>query len=432
MARPRLIERLDEGLRLGRKLTLLSAPAGFGKTTLLSAWGGQSPCPVAWLSLDEADNDPAQFLTYLIAAFQQLDATIGRTAQQIQPAPQGLPTQVLMASLINDLAAVGKPALLILDDYHLITSPDVHQAVQFLLENQPQFLHLVISTRHDPSLPLPRLRARGQVTEIRERDLRFTEEETTPFLNRTMGLGLSTEAVAALDGRAEGWIAGLQLAALALQEEHESPDAFIATFTGDDRYIMDYLITEVLQRQPAPLRDFLRQTAILDRLSAPLCNAVAEREDSQAVLEQLEAANLFVIPLDHRREWYRYYQLFAGFLRAMLSREEQAGLHRRATRWYEAQGLLSQAIHHALTYGEISGEMAEAERLIGTAVDATLHAGGLQTISTWLAALPDARVRSNPICPSTSFGADSGRGSGSGRSLHRCRRNRVYADGRSP
>ena len=428
--RPRLVQGLDEGLRQGRRLTLVSAPPGFGKTTLVSEWVGRGQRPVGWVSLDEGDNDPVQFLNYLLAALQQVDDRIGQTARGLLQSPQPPPPQGLVTLLINDIGAVGAALTLVLDDYQLITSPSVHQVVQFLLEHQPPALHLVMISREDPPLPLPRLRARGQVTEMRERDLRFSAEEAAAFLKQTMGLDLSPEAVTALETRTEGWIAGLQLAALALQEGQDAAraEAFAAAFTGDDRYVMDYLVAEVLERQPEATRAFLRPTAILDRLTAPLCNALTGREDGQAMLDQLSGANLFLIPLDHRREWYRYHRLFAEVLRATLDPGEQMRLHRGAAHWHEAHGLMSQAIQHALAYASASGDpstgspvrasqaqpapwpggqdgltaspgagqaLADAERLIRLAAEDTLGSGGVLTVRAWLDALPEARVRSD-------------------------------------
>jgi LuxR family maltose regulon positive regulatory protein len=393
--RPRLVERLNAEPH--RKLTLISAPAGFGKTTLATEWVCSGATEVAWISLDEGDNDPIQFLQYLVAALQQVDGGLGQTLQQILQSPQLPPPQNLITPLINDIAATGTALTLVLDDYHLITFPGVHQMVQFLLEHQPPTMNLVLSTREDPPLPLVRLRVRGQVTEIRERDLRFTLAEATAFLNRTMGLDLSPEVVEALEARTEGWIAGLQLAALALQEDHDVDRAqtFVAGFTGDDRYVMDYLVAEVLQRQPETIREFLRQTSILDRLCAPLCDAVTGRRDSETILERLEGANLFLTPLDHRREWYRYYHLFAESLRATLDREEREGLHQRAARWYEDHGFAGQAIHHALAYAEGSGDLDDAERLIRATAAEMIHSGSLMTVRGWLDALSDERVRAD-------------------------------------
>jgi LuxR family maltose regulon positive regulatory protein len=282
--RRRLIERLDESLRLGCKLTLVSAPAGFGKTTLLSEWVGAIERPVAWLSLDEGDNDPARFLAYLIAALQQVNGATGQLAQSLPrspqvplaaPAPQAdaQANEAPVTALINDIVEAAIPLVLVLDDYHLIHAAPIHQTVRLLLEHQPPQMHLVISTRADPPLPLPRLRARGQVTEMRARDLRFTEKEAAAFLDRTMGLHLSSEMVAALESRTEGWVAGLQLASLSLQDRHDA-DVSIAAFSGDDRHVMDYLVEEVLHHQSESIQAFLLQTSILDHLSGPLCDAV--------------------------------------------------------------------------------------------------------------------------------------------------------------
>jgi LuxR family maltose regulon positive regulatory protein len=398
VSRSRLVERLDAGLRRGCKLSLISAPAGFGKTTLVAEWVCSSPREVAWISLDEADNDPIQLLTYLIAALRQIDGSIGQTLQHVLQSPQVPPIQSLVALLIADISAAATALILVLDDYHAITSAAAHQLVQALLEHQPPEMHLVITTREDPQLPLPRLRARSQMTDLREGDLRFTPDETAAFLNQTMGLHLSAEAVAALEARTEGWIAGLQLTALALQqEEHATPhaQAFIATFRGDNRYIMDYLVAEVLQRQPEAVRDFLRQTAILDQLAAPLCDAVTGRKDSQSLLEKLAGANLFLIALDQRREWYRYYHLFAEVLRSTLSAEEQKVLHQRAMGWYEAHGALPKAIQHALACASASGDVQDAGRLIALAAEETLHTGNFLTLRTWLDALPDEHVRAS-------------------------------------
>ncbi len=394
--RARLTEQLNEGLRLGRRLTLVSAPAGFGKTTLISAWASASGRPVAWLSLDEGDNDATQFLHYVVTALQQVDSNIGQTMLPLMQSSQPVLPQSLVIALINDLTTLADGIILVLDDYHTVSVPAVHEIFRFLLDNQPAAIHIAIGTREDPPLPLARMRARGQMTEIRERDLRFTPEEATEFLSQTMGLTLSAEGVAALEARTEGWITGLQLAALALQKDAGETDSFVAAFTGNNRYVMDYLVAEVLDRQPELIREFLRQTAILDRLSAPLCNDITGREDSQIVLEQLEAANLFLIPLDHHREWYRYHRLFAEMLRMTLSQEQRSELHRRAARWYEAHGFAEQAIHHVLAYARATGDLEYAERLIADMATQTIGGGGVITVRSWLDALPDARVRSNP------------------------------------
>ena len=353
-------------MRRGCRLTLVSAPAGFGKTTLIREWAGATGRPVAWLSLDEGDNDAGRFMRYLIAALNQADERIGRALVAAGPGgdPPTASPQVLLVALINDLAAAGSAPALVLDDYHAIANYAVHDLVAFLLANQPPGFHLVIATREDPPLPLARLRARDQVLEIREAALRFTREEAAAFLTETMRLGLSSASVTALAARTEGWITGLQLAGLALRRPaHGSPgeagesvadsaadaavaDAAVAAFAGDDSYIVDYLVAEVLDHAPEPVRSFLRQTAILDRLSAALCDALTGRDDSQAMLEQLEAANLFLVPLDNRRGWYRYHVLFAEVLRLALPVAERIDLHKKAAAWFEAQAMAEQAIAH--------------------------------------------------------------------------------------
>ena len=315
--RPRLIERLNEGLAAGRKLTLISAPAGFGKTTLVSEWVAGCERPVAWLSLDEGDNDPARFLTYLVAALQTIAANIGAGVLAVLQSPQPPPIESILTTLLNEITTIPDNFILVLDDYHVIDSKPVDQALTFLLEHLPPQMHLVIATREDPSLPLARLRARGQLTELRAADLRFTPAEAAEFLNQVMGLNLSAEDIAALETRTEGWIAGLQLAALSMQGR-EDIASFIQAFTGSHRFVLDYLVEEVLQHQSEHIRSFLLQTAILDRFCAPLCNAVTEREDGKEMLDVLERSNLFLIPLDDKRQWYRYHHLFADVLQAHL------------------------------------------------------------------------------------------------------------------
>ena len=338
--RPRLIERLNEGLTSGRKLTLISAPAGFGKTTLVSEWVAGCERPVAWLSLDEGDNDPARFLTYLVAALQTIAPNIGEGVLAVLQSPQPPPTESILTTLLNEITAIPDHFILVLDDYHVIDSKPVDHALTFLLEHLPPQMHLVITTREDPPLPLARLRARGQLTELRAADLRFTPAEAADFLNQVMGLNLSAEDIAALETRTEGWIAGLQLAALSMQGRSDTA-SFIQAFTGSHRFVLDYLVEEVLQHQPEHVRSFLLQTAILDRFCAPLCNAVTEREDGKEMLETLERSNLFVIPLDDQRQWYRYHHLFADVLQAHLMEaqpEQVSSLHQRASAWYEQNG----------------------------------------------------------------------------------------------
>jgi LuxR family maltose regulon positive regulatory protein len=418
--RPHLTHQLEEGLQLGHRVTLVSAPAGFGKTTLLSDWLRRTDSPAAWLSLDEGDNSPTRFLAYLIAALQRIDPDIGQTAQAMLQAPRAASQlQPLLTTLINDIVATSEPFILALDDYHVIETPAIHKAVSFLLDHMPPFeqgMHLVIVTRADPPLPLARLRGRGQMTELHAADLRFTPSEAEAYLNETMALALSAEHVAALEQRTEGWIVGLQLAALSLQG-HENVASFIRAFSGSQRYVLDYLTEEVLNRQTQEIQAFLLQTAILDRLTGSLCDAVRfggakspsrsegtasssgaavtpERE-SQQVLEALEASNLFLVPLDEQRCWYRYHHLFADILRQRLEREMGdlvPELHRRASEWYEREGLITEAIGHALTCGDFE----RAAHLIQEAGWAIFTRGEMTTILAWIALLPHHIVRANP------------------------------------
>ena len=348
--RPRLSERLDRGT--ASKLTLVSAPAGFGKTTLLAEWLAAGPAApaderlAAWLSLDQGDNDPASFWTYVIAALQTVAPGVGASALALLQAPQPPPIETVLAALLNDLGAIADDIVLVLDDYHVIDARDVQDGMAFLLDHLPPQLHLVIASRADPALPLARLRARGELVEIRAADLRFTPDEAAAYLNEVMGLELTARDVAALEGRTEGWIAALQLAALSMQGRDDVA-GFIAGFAGDDRYIVDYLVEEVLQRQPDRVQAFLLQTSILDRLSGPLCDAVTGQGGGKAMLEALDRGNLFLVPLDDRRRWYRYHHLFADVLQARLLDEQPdqvPDLHRRASAWYEQNGEPSEAI----------------------------------------------------------------------------------------
>jgi len=396
VARPRLIQRLNAGLY--RRLTLVSAPAGFGKTTLLSQWLERRNGAAAWLSLDEGDNDPARFLGYLVAALQTVNAGIGVGVQAALLSPQPPPLTSLLAALINEIAAAPEadaPLVLVLDDYHLVQDRQVHDAVAFLLERlppPPAGAHLIIASRTDPPLPLSRLRIRHQLTELRAADLRFTTDEAAAFLNQTMGLALSPQDVAALETRTEGWIAGLQVAALSMQGRQDTA-GFIRAFTGGHRYVLDYLVEEVLQRQPAEVQTFLLQTAILDRLAAPLCNALTFRDDGQTTLEALERANLFIVPLDDERRWYRYHRLFADLLRAQLGRDAALPLHHRAADWYERHGYTAEAIGHALA-AQDTGRAAELVAAHGRQM---LVRGELTTLLRWLAALPETAIRARPM-----------------------------------
>jgi LuxR family maltose regulon positive regulatory protein len=400
--RPRLIERLKDGLSAGRKLTLISAPAGFGKTTLVGEWVADCRRPVAWLSLDEGDNDPTRFLTYLIAALQTLPlktggANIGAGVLTALQSPQPPSTESILTTLLNEITTVPDNFVLVLDDYHIIDSKPVDEVLTFLIGHFPPQMHLVITTREDPHLPLARLRARDQLTELRAADLRFTPAEAAEFLNQVMGLNLSAEDIAALETRTEGWIAGLQLAALSMQDHQDVP-SFIRAFTGDHRYIVDYLVEEVLQRQPEPVRSFLLQTAILDRLNGRLCDAVTALEGGSARLEALERGNFFIVPLDDKRHWYRYHHLFAEVLHAHLMAEKPdqvAALHRRASEWYEQHGSAADAIRHALA----AKDFERAANLIELAVPEMRRnrQGATVTELGWLKALPDELVRFRPV-----------------------------------
>ncbi len=400
--RPRLVERLSAGLG-GRKLTLVSAPAGSGKTSLAAAWLSvlDSDFRVAWLSLDGEDNNLPRFFAYLVAALRTVDRQIGQEALRLLERAPSLPAEPLVTSLINDVAGLALAVILVLDDYHAITELAVHEAVGFLVDRQPPNMHVVITTRHDPPLPLSRLRGRGQMAELRQSDLRFTPEEAAAFLNRSMGLNLAPAEVAALEEHTEGWITGLQLAALSMQgRDPAAISRFIAGFSGRYHFILDYLTDEVLQRQPQPVQTFLLQTAILDRLCGSLCDAVlddAGLAPGRQVLEQFDAANLFVTPLDDEREWYRYHHLFAELLRARLQETRSdlvSELHRRAAAWHERAGLSSEAVQHALATGD-DGLAAEViERAILRI--ATWSRADTTMIQRWLAALPGEAVQSRP------------------------------------
>jgi LuxR family maltose regulon positive regulatory protein len=372
--RPRLLERLNESLSAGRKLTLISAPAGFGKTTLVSAWVAdferREPLVVAWLSLDEGDSDATRFVTYLVAALQTIAASVGAGVLAALQSPQPPPAETLLTALINEIAAIPESFVLVLDDYHVLDAKPIDRAVAFLLEHLPPRMHLIIATREDPLLPLARLRARGQLTELRAAELRFTSGEAAEFLNRTISLGLSADDVTALEARTEGWIAGLQLAALALQgplslQGRSDPASFIGSFTGTHHFMMDYLLEEVLQQQTAQVQAFLLGTSLLDRLCGTLCEAVllAPSGSGQTLLEFLERANLFIVPLDNDRQWYRYHRLFADLLRQRLqqSTADVAAYHLRASRWYEANGYPSEAFQHAVAARDFdrAAELAE-------------------------------------------------------------------------
>jgi len=437
--RTRLIERLNDGLH--RKLTLVSAPAGFGKTTLVSDWIVDCDRKMSWLSLDEGDSDPARFLTYLVAALRKVAPNIGEGVLAMLQSPQPPPAEPILTRLLNEITTVPDDFILVLDDYHAIDARPVDSALTFLVEHLPPQMRLVIATREDPQLPLARLRARDQLTELRVTDLRFTPSEAAAFLNQAMGLDLSAEDIEALDTRTEGWIAGLQLAAISLQG-HQDATSFIKSFTGSHHFVMDYLVEEVLQQQPESVQSFLLHTSILNRLCGPLCDAVLidEVTSGQETLEYLERANLFIIPLDNERRWYRYHHLFADLLRQRLETDDRRQttddsleglnakqnrrkaegsknltqyairntqpepssvvrrtssveeLHIRASQWYEENGLEIEAFHHAVAANDVE----RAERLVegkGT----PLHLRGLVTsMLDWLGSLPKEVMDARP------------------------------------
>jgi len=403
--RPRLIERLNRGLEHTSGVTLISAPAGFGKTTLVSEWITACKRPAAWLSLDEGDNDPTRFLSYLVAALQKIMGNIGKGvldalhASQLQPPP----IESILTDLLNEITTTPDNFILVLDDYHVIDSKSIDHAINFLLEHQPPQVHLVIITREDPDLPLARLRAQGKMTELRAMDLRFTAAECAEFLNHIMSLNLRAEDIAALETRTEGWIAGLQLAAISMQG-HPDAASFIQSFTGSHHFVMDYLVEEVLQQQSASVQMFLLRTSILDRLCGPLCDAVLRDSTTsgQETLEYLERANLFIIPLDNERHWYRYHHLFADLLRQRLqqsyasSLEDMQGrvheLHIRASQWFEDNDLAIEAFRHAAAANDIE----RAERLIDGKGIPLHFSGGVAPILRWLESLPPAVMNARP------------------------------------
>ncbi|AWS46331.1 LuxR C-terminal-related transcriptional regulator [Streptosporangium sp. 'caverna'] len=395
VARPRLRERLRRGAE--SRLTLVSAPAGFGKTTLLAEWlderAGEDHS-VAWLSLDLEDGDPASFWTCVVTALHTAVPGVSPSALELA-ASSPLPAEHLLATLLNELAAAPGEIWLVLDDYHLVDNHDVSAGVVFFLEHLPPHVHVVLSTRADPDLPLSRWRVRGELAEVRAADLRFTSDEAATYLNEVAGLDLASEDVAALEERTEGWIAALQLAALSIQGR-DDVSGFISRFAGNDRYIVDYLVEEVLRHQTEPVRDFLLRSAVLDRLTGPLCDAVTDRDDGSRMLMALERANLFLVALDDRREWYRYHHLFADVLRARVLAEQPdlvPPLHRRASQWYERHDLAEEAVRHALA----ARDFDRATYLMELSVPAIRRDRQETMLLGWLKALPDDAVRRSPV-----------------------------------
>ena len=402
--RPRLIEQLNEGFYSGRKLTLISAPAGFGKTTLVTEWldnlrvdaekESQTVYRIAWLSLDESDSDPTRFLAYSIAALRTINANFAKGALSALQSPQPPPTEAILTALINEIATIPDRIILVLDDYHIIGPSQVDDALTFLLEHLSPQMQLIIATREDPHLPLSRLRASGQLTELRAADLRFTSSEAAEFLNQVMDLDLSEEDIAALETRTEGWIAGLQLAAISLQGK-EDTTRLIKSFSGSHRLVLDYLIEEVLEQQSESVQTFLLHTSVLNRLTGSLCDALTGQENGKATLETLEHANLFIVPLDEERRWYRYHHLFAELLQQRLNIAHPnliTDLHSKAVVWYETNGDFSEAIHHAL----VGDDIETASRLIEKGALEALERSDTRFILKWVDRLPDSDLERHP------------------------------------
>src|SRR5215813_1332312 len=394
MPRPRLLARLAEGV--GRGVTVVCTPAGFGKTTVLGDWARRSRRPAAWLSLDAGDNDPARFWRYVAAALGRARPGIDELVVALLRGPQQPPLEAVATAVINELTSVpgDGEVVLVLDDYHLVEAPPVHESVTFLLDRLPPGLRVVLSSRADPPLPLARLRARGQLAELRAADLRFTVAETAAFLREVTGLDLPAASVAVLQDRTEGWAAGVQLAALSLRGQAD-PARFIAAFAGSHRYVLDYLTEEVLAGQPEQVLRFLLETSVLDRLCGPLCDAVTGRTGSQEMLEELDRANLFVVPLDEVRQWWRYHHLFADLLRARLEQkrpDKLPELHHAAAAWHEEHGSADEAVRHALA----AGETGWAARLVERHVEALVRRSEGATLDRWLSGLPAASVHARP------------------------------------
>jgi LuxR family maltose regulon positive regulatory protein len=393
LARPRLIERLDQGM--AREVILVCTPAGFGKTTLLADWAATARWPVAWLSLDAGDDDPIRFWRYVVVALDRAVGGIGERVLPLLSRSGGISGQGVVTALVNELQAAPEELVLVLDDYHALESRSIHDDLAFLLSHLPPQLHVVIASRSDPPLPLARLRAGGRLAELRAVDLRFTAQESSALLRDLWGLDLAPEAVTILESRTEGWVVGLQLAALSLQDRPDA-DAFLEAFAGTHRFVLDYLSEEVLERQPESVRRFLLETSVLEQLCGPLCDAVTGTSGGQDMLQALERANLFLVPLDEERRWYRFHHLFADLLRASLHRsnpERVAELHRRAADWCEEHGLIDDAVRHWLA----SGQAPAAARLVEEQLDETLRRGEDLIVQRWLAALPEEAVKAAPV-----------------------------------
>jgi LuxR family maltose regulon positive regulatory protein len=397
VTRQHLLNKLDEGLLqpdgFGRRLTLISAPPGYGKTCLTVEWLQEGRSSFAWLALDEEDNDPARFLLYLLAALQHVDPVIGSETQALLGLPQPPPAEVILTTLINEFSTLDSLVILVLDDYHLIQLPPIHQQMTFLVEHQPKCLHLVILGREDPPLPLHRLRARRQMLEIHQDDLRFSSDESLQFFHQVMQISLSDQIIKALTLRTEGWITGLQLAAISLRY-HPDKQTFVDSFSGSNRYVLDYLFEEVYQQQAPEVQSFLLATSILNRLTPSLCDALTGRHDGSLQLQMLEKANLFISPLDDERQWYRYQQLFADLLQHLLrlsAELSESQLHMRASQWYWRNGYLRQAVRHALA----AENWEYASQLIAECADSLLKRGEIATLLNWFAKIPESIIHIN-------------------------------------
>ncbi|MBT6612955.1 MAG: AAA family ATPase, partial [Deltaproteobacteria bacterium] len=396
-----LIKQLNEGLH--RKLTLISAPAGFGKTTLVSEWVAECKRPTAWVSLDEGDNDLPRFLTYLVTALQTIAVKIGEGLLGTLQSPQLPPIELILTTLLNELTTIRDNFVLVLDDYHVVDSKSIDNGLSFLLEHLPPQIHLVIVTREDPNISLARLRAQGHLTELRATSLRFNPSEAAEFFNQVMGLDLAEEEISALETRTEGWIAGLQLAAISMQG-HKDTAGFIKSFTGSHHFVMDYLVEEVLRQQPDSVQTFLLHTSILDRLCGPLCDAVLldPSVSGKETLENLELANIFIIPLDNERCWYRYHHLFADLLRQRLHQstasslengmKDTTELHKRASYWYEHNGLENEAFQHAVAANDVE----QAARLVEGEGVPLHYRSTIAPVLNWLISLPATVLDARP------------------------------------
>jgi LuxR family transcriptional regulator, maltose regulon positive regulatory protein len=390
--RTQLIDRLNNGLN--HKLTLISASAGFGKTTLLTEWVSQCEIPVAWISLDKSDNDFAHFIQYFIASLKPIKSSIGKSALSVLQSPQRPTIETITINLIKEISDIPNDLVIIFDDYHAIDTQEIHKCVELLLDYLPMHIHFVIATRVDPPLPLARLSVNNQLTQLRTVDLCFTPDEVTLFFNTVMNLGLSNGDISILDTRTEGWVAGLQLAALSLQGYEDVP-SFIKKFAGDDRHVVDYLVEEVLSHQSKQIQNFLLQTSILNRLSAPICDFITNEKDSQEILNKLEKINLFIVPLDNKRQWYRYHHLFAELLQQRLIQNQSeilADLHIRASKWYEKNSMNAEAINHAL----VGGDFEQSAFLIENQFGDNYEGGDQVILRRWLTEIPEAIVFSKP------------------------------------